>query len=285
MRAAVPVSGKFFFDGVPDNVPLTVAPPGGFSARNPPGLHNQGLLMSAAPCVVFFDIDGTLLNTGGAGQRAMELALTEEFDIRFPFEGVLTAGRTDRGIADEIFERYGLTDTQVERDRFRNSYLRRLPGCLHQLQGALLPGIPDLLQALAGQENLVLSLLTGNYSEGAWIKLRHFGIDQFFREGGFGDEHPDRDDVARQAAQRIRLWLDLPHDPPRMMVIGDTPADVRCARAIGARAVAVATGHYSVDELSAHQPDILFTDFGDHGSALSQLVLHIVGAAVDTASG
>ena len=83
--------------------------------------------------ILFFDIDGTMLSTGGAGQRAMELALVEEFQIQFPFEDVLTAGRTDCGIADEIFAKYQLKDSPDERVRFMNSYLTRLPGCLQTL--------------------------------------------------------------------------------------------------------------------------------------------------------
>jgi phosphoglycolate phosphatase len=94
--------------------------------------------------ILFFDIDGTMLSTGGAGQRAMELALVEEFRIRFPFEDVLTAGRTDCGIADEIFSKYQLEDSPQERQRFMNSYLERLPDCLKTLPGALLPGVTEL---------------------------------------------------------------------------------------------------------------------------------------------
>ena len=89
-----------------------------------------------------------MLSTGGAGQRAMELALVEEFRIRFPFEDVLTAGRTDCGIADEIFSKYQLEDSPKERHRFMNSYLERLPECLKTLPGALLPGVTELLDQL-----------------------------------------------------------------------------------------------------------------------------------------
>ncbi len=213
--------------------------------------------------ILFFDIDGTMLSTGGAGQRAMELALTEEFRLEFPFEGVLTAGRTDRGIADEIFARYGLVDTPAERLRFMQTYLQRLPGALDALPGALLPGVRELLDQLHCTPNVYLSLLTGNYVEGAWIKLRHFGIDHYFETGGFGDDHAHRDDVARLAADNVRGFLkrDLPDGST--CVIGDTPADIRCARAINARAVAVATGMYSFAELEPHVPDHLFEDLRD----------------------
>lgn len=224
-----------------------------------------------SPQVLFFDIDGTMLNTGGAGQRAMELALVEDFGIDFPFDGVLTAGRTDRGISDEIFERYRLDDTPAERERFMRSYLERLPHCLQELPGALLPGVHELLDQLAQQDQCVLSLLTGNYVEGAWIKLRHFRIDHYFEFGGFGDQHALRDDVARQALANACVHLQRPVDGHHTVVIGDTPADIQCARAIRARAVAVATGTYAADQLRPHAPDHLFDDLSCTAEILSVL--------------
>lgn len=222
--------------------------------------------------VLFFDIDGTMLSTGGAGQRAMELALVEDFRIQFPFEGVLTAGRTDRGIADEIFGRYELEDSPAQRERFMRSYLERLPSALETLPGELLPGVPDLLAQLRRDANVHLSLLTGNYVEGAWIKLRHFGIDHFFETGGFGDHHALRDDVARIALENVRGHLNQTIPDGMACVIGDTPADISCARAIHARAVAVATGTYSFAELQPHQPDHLFYDLSDTAAVVRSLL-------------
>lgn len=222
--------------------------------------------------ILFFDIDGTLLSTGGAGQKAMERALIEEFRIDFPFEGVLTAGRTDCGIADEIFAKYHLKDSPQERERFMRSYLERLPGCLQTLSGALLPGVQPLLDHLNRRSDVHLSLLTGNYAEGAWIKLRHFQIDHFFTSGGYGDDHPHRDDVARQALVNVQQHLSRSIAGDDACVIGDTPADIRCARAIGARAVAVATGGYSIIELSPHAPDHLFEDLSQTSHVAERLL-------------
>ncbi len=210
--------------------------------------------------ILFFDIDGTMLRTGGAGQRAMELALKEEFRIDVPFQGVLTSGRTDCGIAAEIFEKNDLKDSPQERRRFMLSYLERLPGCLQSMTGGLLPGIRELLEQLAANPEVHLSLLTGNYAEGAWIKLRHFQIDHYFTSGGFGDDHAHRDDVARQALVNVRQHLNCQVVGDSACVIGDTPADIHCARAIGARALAVATGVYRSHELKPHEPDHLFED-------------------------
>ena len=222
--------------------------------------------------VLFFDIDGTMLSTGGAGQRAMELALVEEFHIQFPFENMLMAGRTDRGIADEIFGRYKLNDSPEERERFMLSYLERLPHALQTLPGELLPGVSKLLNQLHRNANVHLSLLTGNYVEGAWIKLRHFGIDHFFETGGFGDHHALRDDVARLAIGNVREHLNQPIPDAIACVIGDTPADISGARAINARAVAVATGTYSFAELQPHQPDHLFSDLSDTATVVRILL-------------
>lgn len=222
--------------------------------------------------VIFFDIDGTLLSTGGAGQRAMELALTEDFEISFPFEGVLAAGRTDRGITDEIFARYSIENNEANRQRFRDAYLKQLPQAMNAGAGLLLPSVRELLQALAEVDGITLSLLTGNYADGAWMKLKHFELDQFFTSGGFGDHHANRDDVARLAISEIGNVQQRTISGEDTMVIGDTPADIRCARAIGSKAVAVATGIYSADELKQHEPDHLFGSFADVDNTLQQIL-------------
>lgn len=222
--------------------------------------------------VIFFDIDGTLLSTGGAGQLAMERALVEDFRIEFPFEGVLTAGRTDRGIALEIFSRYQLEDSEANRRRFRDAYLSRLPETLREAPGLLLPKVRDLLDHLATHEHVTLSLLTGNYAKGAWIKLRHYQLDQYFVSGGFGDDHPERDDVARQAMTAISEVLNRSLEGADVLVVGDTPADIRCARAIGARVAAVATGTYMASDLQAHTPDHLFDDFTDTAETVQRIL-------------
>lgn len=222
--------------------------------------------------VLFFDIDGTMLSTGGAGQKAMELALSEDFGIQLPLHDILMAGRTDRGITDEIFAAYRLEDTPAERTRFMHSYLERLPDSLKQLPGALLPGVRALLDHLHQRDDVHLSLLTGNYLEGAWIKLRHFQVDHYFQSGGYGDDHPHRDDVARTALTNVRRHLQKEFQGRDTCVIGDTPADIRCARAIQARAAAVATGMYSTAELEPHGPDHLFEDLSATAAVVDRLL-------------
>jgi len=222
--------------------------------------------------VLFFDIDGTMLHTGGAGQKAMELALREEFRVPEPFEAVHTAGRTDRGIENEVFARCGIPLTDSERQRFTRAYLDRLPDCLRELPGGLLPGVRPLLEELSRNSRVHLSLLTGNYAEGAWIKLQHFDIAHFFTGGAYGDHHPERDDVARTALSHVQSTLQKQVPGDAIWVIGDTPADIRCARAIGAKAAAVATGIYAAAELHPHTPDVLFHDLADTTQVLSHLL-------------
>jgi phosphoglycolate phosphatase len=222
--------------------------------------------------VCLFDIDGTLLNTGGAGQAAMEAAIRECFGNVEPVRGISYAGRTDRGIIQDIFNYYGRDLTPQIREEFIAEYLRQLPRHLEGRSGLVLPGVAELLAHLHARDDVIVGLLTGNLLAGARIKLEHFGLaDDFdFALGAFGDEHLDRDDVARAAWAAVqRKHAPAVLSPERVWVIGDTPADVRCGRAIGAKVLAVATGIYSADQLAAANPDRLVTDFSDAEAVLA----------------
>lgn len=221
--------------------------------------------------VLLFDIDGTLLNTGGAGQQAMELALRTACGVTRPTEGVPAAGRTDRAIIADLFAFHGITETPDIRATFQQAYLQHLAEVLPKLRGRTLPGVVELLNMLSTRNDVLLGLLTGNFRQGARLKLGHYGIDHHFRCGGFGDEHHDRDDVARLALQDVIRHRRGALTSERVWVIGDTPADVRCGRVIGAKVVAVATGSYSRQQLDAAGPDHLFTDFADPAALLSLL--------------
>jgi phosphoglycolate phosphatase-like HAD superfamily hydrolase len=216
--------------------------------------------------VYLFDIDGTLLSSGGAGKAALEEGLAEEFGVRGSIERLSLSGRTDYAIVGDLLRLSGIADSVENRGRVLAGYLRHLPGCLARGKGRVLPGVSALLEAL-GQRGAAVGLLTGNIRAGAKIKLGHFGLYEHFTFGGYGDRHHDRDDVAREALAEVRrLCGDI--DPWRLWVIGDTPFDVRCARAIGARAVAVTTGWHGKDELAACGPDLLLDDLSDPGALL-----------------
>lgn len=220
--------------------------------------------------VCLFDIDGTLLASGGAGKAAVETALCEEFQVEIRGR-VSYSGRTDRAIVRDLFEMHGVADNPANWQRLRDGYLRRLPDCLARHNGTILPGIQLLLDKLAEHPRVTLGLLTGNIRDGARIKLGHFGIDHHFAFGGYGDQHFDRDEVAREALAEAQRHMNGAVGADRIWVIGDTPLDIRCARAIGARVAAVATGWHSLAELEAERPDLLFPHLEDAKALLAML--------------
>jgi phosphoglycolate phosphatase-like HAD superfamily hydrolase len=220
--------------------------------------------------VCLFDIDGTLISSGGAGKAALEAALASEFGVGPATERLQFSGRTDRAIIRDLFAMHLLEDTPENRRRLVDSYLRHLPACLARGSGRILPGIAELLAALRERGDVAVGLLTGNLRAGARVKLGHFGLFDHFAFGGFGDEHYDRDDVAREALEAVHRHCNGAVCADRVWVIGDTPLDVRCARAIGARAVAVATGWHTRDELAACVPDLLLDDLSDPGPLLGR---------------
>lgn len=220
--------------------------------------------------VLLFDIDGTLVNTCGSGLTALKLAFEEVFQLPPP-ETIPTAGRTDRGIAEDLFAAHGIEASQENWERFISAYQRHLVEQLPKRDGFLLPGVEPLLEACVLRSDLRLGLLTGNTPQGAQIKLDYFGIWHHFPFGGFGHQHACRDHVAMAAMQAIRRDLGDDFPANKVWVIGDTPLDIRCARHIGARVVAVATGFHAKSELAAATPDLLLDDLRQAAKLLDQL--------------
>lgn len=212
--------------------------------------------------VCLFDIDGTLLSSGGAGQAAMEAALESTFGITAPTEGISVAGRTDRAIVTDLMQFHGVDTSEANWSTFVDAYLEQLPHELASREGLILPGVEELLAELHSRESLTMGLLTGNFRRGAELKLNHYELSDYFSGGGFGDDHFSRDDVAKTSLADVRKKQDIPSDA-EVWVIGDTPADVQCGRAIDATVVAVATGLHSIDDLEACDPDFLCEDFAD----------------------
>lgn len=219
-----------------------------------------------------FDIDGTLLTSGGAGERALRLGLTDRFGIEDDFKSIEIAGRTDSGIARRIFERHGIEETPENLTAFFDGYLEHLARLLPQTNGRLLPGILPLLEALKARGDVVLALLTGNLSRGAELKLTHYGVWHFFDFGAFADDHHDRNELGHFARARAleRHGGEFPSED--IFVLGDTPHDIACARAIGAKAVAIATGNFNVAQLKDCSPDFLFGDLSDVGGVIATLL-------------
>jgi len=148
--------------------------------------------------VCLFDIDGTLLSSGGAGKAAMEAALGSEFGVTEMRGRVPFSGRTDRAIGRDLFSLHDIEESSHHWQRFLTAYLRHLPDCLNRHDGRVLPGIVRLLVDLGGREDVALGLLTGNVRDGARLKLGHYGLFHHFAFGGFGDHHLARCDVARE---------------------------------------------------------------------------------------
>lgn len=217
-----------------------------------------------------FDIDGTLLSSGGAGKAALELAFTEEFRVALRVQ-IPYSGRTDRAIARDLLKLHEVADTPENWQKLQAGYLARLPDSLNRHQGRVLPGILTLLQTLRARTDVAIGLLTGNVHAGARVKLGHYDLFEHFAFGGFGDRHFDRDDVAREALVNARLHLGESHPAERIWVIGDTPLDVQCARAIGAKVVAVATGMHSYEQLCETAADLTLRDLSDPVVFLEQL--------------
>ena len=226
--------------------------------------------------LVLFDIDGTILWSDGAGRRAMEGALAHVFgtagDPRYRYDG-----KTDRQIARELMRAEGHDDAAIDArlDAVLEGYLRRLDAEL--ASGArhveVLAGVPALLDALEARADVVLGLLTGNIAPGAAIKLRAAGIDfDRFRVNAFGSDDESRPQLPMVAQRRAREALGREYDGTDIVVIGDTPADIHCARSVGARTIAVATGRYSVAELLEHEPSLALPDLGETQAVVDWIV-------------
>jgi phosphoglycolate phosphatase len=218
--------------------------------------------------VLLFDIDGTLIRSGGAGKAAMEAGLQSAFGVTEILDRVPYSGRTDTGICRDLLATHDLEPSDANVERLKAAYLAHLPGSLRRKGGTILPGIAEALKR--ERPGATVGLLTGNIRAGAEIKLRHFGLWDYFPFGGFSDGLDDRDDVARRALNEAARHVGRTIDPQDVWVIGDTPLDVKCARAIGAKAVVVQTGWHCRDELVACGPDHLLPDFTHAGELLTQ---------------
>jgi phosphoglycolate phosphatase-like HAD superfamily hydrolase len=217
---------------------------------------------------VLFDIDGTLLQTGGAGQLAFAEAFASEFEVHELSGKVPFAGRSDRAIAFDLMRLHGVPAHEENWRRFRTRYLERLPASLQRRQGLVLPGVVALLDELESLDHPLLGLLTGNVEEGARHKLSYYGLSERFPFGGFGDQSDDRCQIAatalneaqRAAERRCHLNGD---SLSGVMVVGDTVHDITCARSIDAVAIAVTTGNTRKAELQSANPDLLLDDLSD----------------------
>jgi phosphoglycolate phosphatase len=227
--------------------------------------------------LLLFDIDGTLITSGGAGERALRLALKDRFGHDDDLSTIEIAGRTDGSIARRICEKYGIEQTPENLSAFLDGYLHHLAIELNHSKGRRLPGIVELLNALKALPHVAVALLTGNLERGAEIKLTHYGIWHYFEFGAYADDHHDRNQLGKFAKARATKKHGVEFVPENIFVIGDTPHDIDCGRAVGAKTVAIATGNFSREQLAAHSPDYLFDDFSNTAEVIAKLGLQETG--------
>jgi phosphoglycolate phosphatase len=213
--------------------------------------------------LLLFDIDGTLIHSGGAGVHALKSAFTERFGVIDDLHDIEIAGMTDSGIVVSILNKHKIPATNENISAFLDSYVHFLSLELPRRMGRLLPGVLELLEKLKLRPHLVLALLTGNVSRGAQLKLEHYGVWHFFEFGAFADDHHDRNRLGTVARARAKEKHGRQFSASEIDVIGDTPRDIACGKAFGARTIAVATGTWSRDQLAKHQPDFLIDDLSD----------------------
>lgn len=214
--------------------------------------------------LVLFDIDNTLLWTGGAGTLAMARAFADLYGVEDAFRNVEFSGRTDTAIVIDALRQHARLDGDLPAQvrRFRERYVLHLADTLREATGGcVLPGIRELLAGLQGCDHVRLGLATGNFRGGAEMKLDHYGVRRFFQTGGFGDDSEDRAQVVGIAIERTGgEGFTGP-----VVVIGDTPHDVRAAKANGAFALALATGRYPAEDLRSVGADAVFESGADAG--------------------
>jgi phosphoglycolate phosphatase len=220
------------------------------------------------PTLLLWDIDGTLIASGGAGMRALRRALHQAFQIEGSLDDIDFAGRTDRWIMRQVFAKFGVASSEENFERYFAAYIAALPEELSNPAARILPGIPALLAGAAAQKQIVQGLLTGNMRRGAETKLRFHGLWDYFAFGAFADDGELRNDLGPHAIRRAASHAGLEFSPDRIWVIGDTPHDVACGKAIGARTIAVATGSHSTDALREHSPTTVLSDLSDTAAVL-----------------
>ncbi|MFL5593483.1 MAG: HAD family hydrolase [Gemmatimonadaceae bacterium] len=226
--------------------------------------------------LVLFDIDGTLLNSGGMGRASMQRALGKVFgspgNPAYRYDG-----KTDKQIVRDVMRLEGHSDEHID-SRMEKLIELYLDGLREGAKGGKfnvrpLTGVVELLDALEKRDDVVLGLLTGNVEPGARIKLKAAGIDpDRFKINAFGSDHEHRPELPAIAQRRASETLGVDIAGDRLVVIGDTPADIECGRSLGAKAIGIASGHYTVDQLQAHNPYAVFPSLKNTSQVLETIL-------------
>ena len=220
---------------------------------------------------ILFDVDHTLLYTGGAGGLAMGRAFQQLHGVENAFRNIESTGRTDWSIFKRGLQTHDLFDEADDFDdalaEFIDTYVEHLATTLREAPGYIEPGIPELLDALAARDDVRLGLATGNFRRTCLLKLEYYELHAHLSEGGFGEDAEERGDMVTRAIERVANGS----QPQQIWIIGDTPRDVEAARANGVRSLAVATGDSTVEELRAAGADVALKDLSNTEEVLSAL--------------
>jgi len=222
--------------------------------------------------LLLWDIDGTILHTGKAGETALGRAMEKLYGINRGLQGLEIAGRTDKWIVEQLLGRDEKPNGPEEVGQFLDVYVELLADELPRRNGGLHPGVLGILEEAHQRPELVQALLTGNIEKGARLKLTRYGVNHFFDFGAFADDSSIRNELGPHAKRRAQEKHGEEFPPERIFVIGDTPHDVACARAIGAKAIAVATGSFTKRQLKDCGADAVFTDLA-HPKAFFDLLI------------
>jgi phosphoglycolate phosphatase-like HAD superfamily hydrolase len=209
---------------------------------------------------VLFDIDGTLIDPGGAGRRSVSKAFYQAFSIRDAFAGVTMAGKTDIQIMKEGLSIHGLSSGDGVLASIVSQYIGNLRIEINNKGKHVMPGVVGLLNALKTGDGYWLGLLTGNIERGARIKLGAFDLNKYFPIGAFGDDNEDRNRLLPVAVEKLRKVENIDINYSDCIVIGDTPKDVQCSKPFGATSIVVSTGPYSYESLLEAGADYVLRD-------------------------
>ena len=221
------------------------------------------------PLLLLWDIDGTLISSKGAGEEALRQALLNNFGVIDDLGDIEISGRTDTAIVMDICRKHpghGFSPAEM-----LEAYLEHLPLLLAKKNGEVCPGVREILDWSHQHPEVHNALLTGNVRSGAYLKLKHYRLDEFFEFGAFGDDSPDRNKLGPIVLERARTQLKKDFQIHSTWVIGDTPRDIACARTLGCKVLAVATGRFSIDDLTLHRPDLVVENLSEYRSMIAQL--------------
>ena len=221
--------------------------------------------------LLLWDIDATLITTGGAGDKSLKRAVAKHFGVTDDLHDIEIAGRTDAAIAASILEKYGVPPSTENVSGFLEDYLAFLGELLPQLDGHILPGVAEILERVKTKPDRVLGLLTGNLERGAKLKLQRYRLWDYFEFGAFADDHADRNELGPFARARAKERHLHEFAGEQIDVIGDTGHDIACGKIFGARTIAVATGSWTREQLAAHEPDFLFDDLSQVDEVIATL--------------